>query len=242
MTEKVQKIIANRGFSSRREAEKLIKEGKVLINGKLATIGDRASEKDKIIIDGKPLYREEKVYFALNKPRSVVSTCSDEHGRKTLLDYVNTDKRIYPVGRLDYDTTGIILLTNDGELANMLMHPKQKIEKTYLVKINKVLDMEEFHKIKGGINIEGRKVEVKKLKIRKIDKKKNISFVELTICEGRNHIVKKLFRKLKIDVLKLKRISFAGIYLGKLGSGEARKLKKSEINYLKNLGAKWKQR
>ena len=129
-------------------------------------------------------------------------------------------------------------MTNDGELTNLLTHPKRKIEKTYLVKINKILDMKEFHKIKGGVKIEGRVVAVSKLKIRKTDKKKNISFIEITIHEGRNHIIKKLFRKLGIDVLKLKRISFAGIYLGKLQSGEARKLKKGEVAYLYSLGEK----
>lgn len=236
MTLKLQKILADRGVTSRRGAEKLISEGKVLVNGHTAKLGDRASEKDEITINGKPIYKEEKVYFLLNKPRGVISSCKDENNRKTLLDYINTDKRIYPVGRLDYDTTGVIILTNDGNLTNMLTHPKKKIEKTYLVKINKILDMTEFHKIKEGLTVEGRKVSVSKLKIRKTDKKKNISFIEITIHEGRNHIIKKLFRKLGIDVLKLKRISFAGLYLGKLQSGEARKLKKSEVTYLYSLG------
>ena len=223
--EKVQKIIANKGFSSRREAEKLIANGKVYVNDVKVTLGDRAKPTDKIVVNGITLENEEKVYFLLNKPRSVVSTSHDEKGRKTVVDLIETDKRIYPVGRLDYDTTGLIILTNDGALTNILTHPKKSVPKTYLAKLNKVFEVEDLYKIKDDLKIDGKKVYVDKIKIKRNDKKNNTSFVEITIHEGRYHIVKRLFEKVGYDVVKLTRTSYGNLYLGKLQSGEYRRLK-----------------
>ena len=142
--EKIQKIIANRGYTSRRKAEELIMQGKVYVDGKKASIGDRIDENANISIDGKEIVgTNNKVYFLLNKPRGVVSTVSDEKGRKTVVDFIDTDERIYPVGRLDYDTTGLLILTNDGDLANKLTHPKNKIIKTYLAKCAGIITKEQ---------------------------------------------------------------------------------------------------
>lgn len=239
MEERLQKKIAESGITSRRNAEKLIQEGKVLVNGEVVTkLGTKVKDKDEIIVDGELLEKQSYEYYLLNKPRGVISSSSDEKGRKTVVDLIETESRIYPVGRLDYDTTGLILLTNDGKLTNLLTHPKSKVPKTYLAKINKVLTMEEYHKIKEGIVIDGRKVKVKNVKIKKKNPNNNTSFVEITIIEGRNHIVKRLFESLKIDVIKLTRTNYAFLDLGTLRSYEYRTLTKDEVtrlyNYVRN--------
>lgn len=239
MEERLQKRIAESGYTSRRNAEKLIQEGKVLVNGEVVTkLGTKVTEKDEIIVDGEFLETQKFEYYLLNKPRGIISSSSDEKGRKTVVDLIETQSRVYPVGRLDYDTTGLILLTNDGELTNLLTHPKSKVPKTYLAKINKVLTMEEYHKIKEGIVIDGRKVKVKSVKIKKKYPKNNTSFVEITIIEGRNHIVKRIFESLGIDVIKLTRTNYAFLDLGTLRSYEYRTLTKDEVarlyNYVRN--------
>lgn len=234
MEKRLQTIIAQSGYTSRRKAEDLIKAGKVYVNGKrVDTLGAKASLDDEIVIDGEKLHREKLEYYLLNKPRGVISTTDDEKGRKSIVDLIDTTARIYPVGRLDYDTTGLILLTNDGDLTNVLTHPKTKVPKTYLAKINKVLSMEEYHKIKNNMIIDGRKVNVKRLKIKKKDEKKNISFIEITISEGRNHIVKRIFESLGIDVLKLTRTNYGFLDLGDLKTYEYRTLTNDEITRLK---------
>lgn len=232
--ERLQKIIADYGYASRRKAEELIKSGRVKVNGKIVKeLGTKATKNDIITIDDININKEitKKVYI-LNKPREVICSVKDEHGRKTVLDYIKTDERIYPIGRLDYDTTGLILLTNDGELANKLMHPKNNIKKTYYAKINGILSLEESKQIKKGIKIEGRVVEVDFIKLRSINKKNNTSIIEITIHEGRNHIIKKLFASLGYDVKKLKREEYGFLNLGNLKSGEYRELSLKEIKTL----------
>ena len=195
--ERLQKVIASYGYASRRKAEDLIRHGKVLVNGKVITeLGTKVLANDIISIDGVIINKDVKhEYYLLNKPRQVISSVEDKLGRITVRDLINTEARIYPVGRLDYDTTGLIILTNDGDFANMLMHPSYEIEKTYVAKINKVLDKDDINKLKKGIVIDNRKVDIKRFKVRKKDVEKNTSIVELTIVEGRNHIVKKIFNK-----------------------------------------------
>ncbi len=151
--ERLQKVIANRGYCSRRKAEELIQAGKVWVNGQLVTeLGFKVNATDYIEVEGNALgSANQKVYYLLNKPRGVVSTTHDEKGRTTVVDLIDTNLRIYPIGRLDYDTTGLILLTNDGELANLLMHPKNEIEKTYLATIEGSLTPSEFYALKKGI-------------------------------------------------------------------------------------------
>ena len=232
--QRLQKVIASYGYASRRKAEDLIRHGKVLVNGKVITeLGTKVLANDIISIDGVIINKDVKhEYYLLNKPRQVISSVEDKLGRITVRDLINTEARIYPVGRLDYDTTGLIILTNDGDFANMLMHPSYEIEKTYVAKINKVLDKDDINKLKKGIVIDNRKVDIKRFKVRKKDVEKNTSIVELTIVEGRNHIVKKIFESMRIDVIKLSRVSYAFLTLDGLKSGEYRKLSIKEIKKL----------
>ena len=232
--ERLQKVIASYGYASRRKAEDLIRHGKVLVNGKVITeLGTKVLANDIISIDGVIINKDVKhEYYLLNKPRQVISSVEDKLGRITVRDLINTEARIYPVGRLDYDTTGLIILTNDGDFANMLMHPSYEIEKTYVAKINKVLDKDDINKLKKGIVIDNRKVDITRFKVRKKDVEKNTSIVELTIVEGRNHIVKKIFESMRIDVIKLSRVSYAFLTLDGLKSGEYRKLSIKEIKKL----------
>lgn len=237
--ERLQKVIASRGYTSRRKAEELILAGKVYVNGKQVTeLGVKVDNNAEIRIDNEYLQKEDKEYYVLNKPRGVISSVSDERGRKTVVDLIATNARIYPIGRLDYDTTGIILLTNDGAFANKLMHPSFKIEKTYLAKLNKIFTLDDFYKLKKGIEIDNREVKINRLKIKSKDIEKNTSLVEISIFEGRNHIIKRIFLKLGYDVVKLKRLSYGFLSLGKLKSGEYRKLSKEEIKEFINANKK----
>ena len=238
--ERLQKVIAASGLTSRRKAEELIKKGKVMVNDKVVTeLGIKVSEKDIISIDGEVINKDvQHEYYVLNKPRSVVSTVTDNHDRITVTDLINTEARIFPVGRLDYDTTGLIILTNDGEFANTLMHPSYEIEKTYVAKIDRFLTKEDFTKIKKGIYINKRKVDIKGFKIKKKDFDKKTMLVEITIVEGRNHIIKKIFEELHADVLKLTRISYGFLTLDNLQSGEYRSLTIKEIKKFYSLAKK----
>ncbi len=235
--ERLQKMIAESGYTSRRKAEELILAGKVLVNGEIiTTLGFKVSDEDIIEIDGNILNKNiKKEYYLLNKPREVICSVSDDKKRKTVVDLIDTNSRIYPVGRLDYDTTGLIILTNDGNFANILMHPSHKVEKTYIAKINGILNEDDFKKIRKGIDIDKRVLKIKHMKVKEVDKKKNTSLVEITIEEGRNHIVRKFFEALHYDVLKLTRIKYANLTLGNLKSGEYRELSKDEVRYLYNL-------
>lgn len=231
--ERIQKLIAEYGYTSRRKAEELIIDGRVKVNGEVVSLGDKAGRSDIITIDDISINKEvAKRVYVLNKPREVLSTVSDDKNRKTVVDLIKTNERIYPIGRLDYDTTGLILLTNDGELANILMHPKNNIKKIYIAKLNKILSKEDSIKIKKGIKVDGRVVEVDFIKLRSLDKKNNTSIVEITIHEGRNHIIRRLFETLNYDVIKLKREGYAFLTLGDLKSGDYRELSLKEIKTL----------
>lgn len=231
--ERLQKYIANSGYASRRKAEELIANGKVKVDGKVVTeLGVKVSGNETIVIEGNVLSKEDKVYYLLNKPRGIISSSKDEVGRKTVIDLIEEDKRIYPVGRLDYDTTGLIILTNDGEISNLLMHPKNEIEKVYVAKINGILTPKELMMLKNGVVIDDRKTSKAKVKTKKINKEDNTSIVELTIHEGRNHIVKNMFKAIGKDVLKLKRERIAFLDLTGLKSGEYRKLTIKEVKEL----------
>ena len=234
--ERLQKVIANSGYTSRRNAEKLISEGRVSVNGEIVNqLGVKVSLTDVILIDGVEINKnEKKVYYLLNKPRGYISSAKDEKGRKTIVDLIDTDLRIYPVGRLDYNTTGLILLTNDGDFANHLMHPKNNITKTYLAKIEGILSKEDIIKLKSGIVIDERKVDTSNFKVKKKDIEKNNSLVEITIVEGRNHIVKNIFSSLKHDVIKLTRTNYAFLNVVGLRSGEYRELTLKEVKKLFN--------
>lgn len=231
--ERLQKIIANSGYCSRRKAEELILNGKVKVNGEtINTLGSKASYADTIIINGVTLKLESKEYVLLYKPRGVVSSVHDDKGRKTVVDIVESENRLYPVGRLDYDTSGLLLLTNDGELTNLLIHPSHEVEKVYLVKIDDIVNPSLVKSLSNGVVIDGKKTGKARVKIKKIDKKKKSSLIELTIYEGRNHQVKKMFEAIGYKVSKLKREKFAGLTLEGLKSGEYRHLNIKEVKTL----------
>ncbi len=232
--ERLQKVIANSGYCSRRKAEELISKGKVYVNGERVTeLGTKVNKTDAIEVEGKVLSLEEdKVVYLLNKPRGIISSVSDDKGRKTVVDLIDTKKRIYPIGRLDYDTTGIILLTNDGELANTLMHPNNKVEKKYIAKLNKYFEISDLKKLEHGIKVDGVKCTPTRVKIKKNDKEKDYSIIEISIVEGRNHIIKRVFMELNYLVDKLTRIEYAFLNLDGLKSGEYRQLSIKEVKKL----------
>ena len=231
--ERLQKVIAASGVCSRRKAEELIKQGKVIVNGKIVNeLGTKVSYSDTIEINGKNINQEEKEYILLNKPRGVVTTTNDEHKRKTVLDLVETDKRLYPIGRLDYDTTGALILTNDGELANLLTHPKSHVNKTYVAKVKGLVNKSDILALRSGVKIDGYKTSPAGVRIISYDKKTDTSIVELTIHEGKNHQVKNMFNAINHEVLKLTREKIAFLNLKGLKSGEYRYLNIKEVKKL----------
>ena len=231
--ERLQKVIAEAGYASRRKAEELIKAGKVYVNGeKVTDMGFKVNGNDIIDINGKPLKKEEKEYYLLNKPRGVVTTTSDDKDRKVVTDLIETTKRIYPIGRLDYDTTGALILTNDGELTNLLNHPSSEIQKVYVAKIEGIVEPYKVKKLSDGVIVDGKKTSKAKVRIKKLDKKNDASYIELTIHEGRNHQVKKMFEAIGYNVIKLKREKYAFLDVNSLKSGEYRKLNTKEVKSL----------
>lgn len=230
---RLQKAISDSGFCSRRKAEEYIVNGKVFVNGKKITeLGSKVEENEEIIVDGNAISKQDKEYYIFYKPRGVISSTKDDKGRKTVVDFFNSNKRLYPVGRLDYDTTGIILLTNDGEFANMMLHPKNKIPKVYIAKLEGIIDGYSIKKIKNGIVIDGIKCIPDRVKLRSSDKKSNTCIVQITIHDGRNHEVKKIFENAGYKVIKLKRESIAFLNLQGLSSGKYRKLTIKEVKQL----------
>lgn len=233
--ERLQKVISNSGYCSRRKAEEYILAGKVRVNGILITqMGEKVNPSDIIEVDGNTIENKDiiKRYYLLNKPRGYISSSSDEKNRKCVVELIDTDVRIYPVGRLDYDTTGLLLLTNDGDLTNYLTHPSNEIPKTYLAKLEGLLDKDDIAKLKKGIKVDGRKVKIVDFKIKKRDLKKATTYISITIVEGRNHIVKNLFHELGYEVIKLTRTNYGFLDLGNLQSGEYRELSIKEVKKL----------
>lgn len=231
--ERLQKIIANSGMCSRRKAEELILSGKVKVDGVVVTeLGVKASDKSSIEVNGNLISREEKEYYLLNKPRGVLTTTSDDKNRKTVVDLIDTDKRIYPVGRLDYDTTGVLLLTNDGELTNILNHPSSEVSKVYVAKIDGIVEPYRVKKLEQGVMVDGVKTSRARIRIKKLDKKNDASYIEITIHEGKNHQVKKMFEAIGYRVVKLKRERYAFLDVNSLKSGEYRKLTTKEVKSL----------
>lgn len=237
--ERLQKVMAHAGVASRRASEKLIKEGRVKVNGKTVTeMGLNVSKNDTIEVDNIPIQQEQTLYFLLNKPRGVISSATDPKGRKTVVDFFpSVEQRIYPVGRLDYDTTGVILLTNDGELTNQLTHPKYGVEKTYIAKVTGLIDKKSIKRLEKGIVIDGYTTQPAKARILDINPDTKTSMVELTIHEGKNHQVKKMLQSVGFPVEKLTREKYAFLTAEGLQSGEWRELKGFEVNKLKLLVA-----
>ncbi len=228
--ERLQKVIAASGIASRRKAEDLITNGKVKVNGEVVTeLGTKVSDKDEIEVNNEIIEKETKEYYLLNKPRGVVSTTSDEKGRKTVTDLIPTKARIYPVGRLDYDTTGVLLLTNDGDFTNILMHPNNEVDKVYMAKLKGIIKGEQINKLQDGVELDDEVVKATKVKLKKVDQKNNTCMVQITIHEGKNHQVKRMFESVGYEVLKLKRERVAFFDLKDLQSGEFRKLTPKEV-------------
>lgn len=234
--ERLQKVLAQSGVASRRKAEEMILEGRISVNGKIVReLGVKVSSSDLILVDGKQIRKEQKEYYLLYKPRGVVCTSHDDKNRKTVVEFIPTRARIYPVGRLDYDTTGLLLLTNDGEFANFMMHPKNEIDKVYVAKIEGILNGAQIHALEQGVLIDGVMTKPARVKVRKKNKELQTSIVEITIHEGKNHQVKKMFSSVGVEVIKLKRERVGFLHLGNLQSGEYRALNSKEIKQLYDL-------
>jgi 23S rRNA pseudouridine2605 synthase len=239
--ERIQKILAQAGIASRREAERLILEGRVRVNGRLVdALGAKADpSKDHIKVDGKRIGGlESKVAILLNKPRNFLSTAEDPQGRPTVMDLCKTKKRVYPVGRLDFDAEGLLILTNDGELANTLTHPRYEVLRTYLAKVIGVPEGKDLNRLKKGVLLEDGMARV--VSCRVIGEKEKHSWVRVVVAEGRNHLVKRILSAIGHPVLKLKRIGFGPVQLGNLPIGQFRYLTPEEIEKIKSAKVKAK--
>ncbi len=237
--ERLQKVIAAAGIASRRKAENLISAGKVSVNGKVITeLGTKVSDKDEIAVDGKLIEKELKEYYLINKPRGVITSTSDDRNRKVITDLIQTDARIYPVGRLDYDTTGALLLTNDGEFSNIITHPKSNVDKVYLAKLEGIITGEKIKELKDGIMLDNEKVAATRVKLKKVNKESNTCMVEITIHEGKNHQVKRMFESVGYRVEKLTRKRIGIFTIDNLKSGEYRKLTPKEVAVIYSLKSK----
>jgi 23S rRNA pseudouridine2605 synthase len=234
MQQRLQKIIAEMGIASRRAAEEIIIEGRVTVNGKPAEIGMKADPlRDHIKVDGKLLVNpEKKVYFIFNKPRGVLTSLGDPEGRPTVTDFLKGIKqRVFPVGRLDYDSEGMLLLTNDGELAHAVLHPSKKIPKTYLVKVKGVLEKEDMEKLRTGIRLD--RTVTAPAKVKPLRKTDNNSWIEMTIYEGKKRQIRRMLEKVGHQVMRLMRIRIDGIEMGKIKPGEFRRLSSEELEKIK---------
>ncbi len=232
---RLQKMIADNSDYSRRAAEKLIAEGKVTVNDKVVTeMGIKVDESDSIVVDNSVLYHHEKVYYLINKPIGYICSRKDNFNRPIITDLIHESAKIYPVGRLDYNTSGLLLVTNDGELTNGLTQPKSNIPKTYVAKLKGNYSLLDLRKLEQGIYIDGIKTKPAKVKPIAYNKNKKIGTVEITITEGRNLQVRKMFRAIGADTLKLKRVGYANFDLQKeqLGEGSYRELSLKEIRTL----------
>ncbi len=231
---RLNKFLAHAGIASRRKCDDLILEGHVTVNGELVNqVGVVIDEsKDKVTFKGQPVTLQEHfVYVLLNKPRGTVTTASDEFDRATVVDLIEVPERIYPVGRLDYETSGVLLLTNDGDLTHKLLHPNYKVEKVYHALIDRVIRPIDLHRFRTGIELDG--VKTQPCQVREMQIKDNSSFLEIILKEGRNRQIRRMLEVLGYKVEKLERISFAGIRAGRLQPGEWRYLTPYEEDRLK---------
>lgn len=231
---RINKFLAAAGVASRRECDKLIADGKVKVNGKIATLGIEVGESDEVFVEDKKVVIQKNEYYILNKPKGYICSVSDDKGRKTVMDLMPANVgRIYPVGRLDYDSEGLLILTTDGELAQKLTHPSNEIPKTYLVKIEGTLTESALNPIRSGIEIDG--YVTKKCKAHIVETNKAYTKVHITITEGKNREVRKMFAAIGKEVQLLKRIKVGDLTLRGLDRGAYRKLSKQEVEYLNSL-------
>lgn len=232
---RINKYLAESGVASRRASDAMIEERRVLINGKTATLGSEVEDGDTVTVDGSIVRPVKKYsYYMLNKPKGYVTTVKDDKGRKTVMDLLpKKGDRLYPVGRLDYDTEGLLIITNDGDLAQRLTHPVNEVPKTYVAKIEGVLTENMLARLRGGVEVDG--VRTKKSAVRIVDETKTETKVSVTITEGRNRQVRKMFEAVGKEVIFLKRVKIGDLALRGLNRGEYRPLTKEEIYYLKNV-------
>ncbi len=240
--ERIQKVIAASGVASRRGAEQLILDGQVAVDGILVTtLGTMVDESAVISVNGKVINLEEKVYYIMNKPEGYISTTSDELDRRTVMDLISVTQRIFPIGRLDYDTTGVLLLTNDGDFMNALIHPKFKVEKEYHVKVEGLVRKDTSRQLCRGIDLGDFKSQGAKVFDVRYDEHKVNTYVKIIITEGKYHQIKRMFEAVGHPVLKLKRYRFGSVTTEGIGMGEFRRLKPHEIKQLWNLSKFGKQ-
>ncbi len=231
---RLNKYLADCGVGSRRECDRLIADGAVKINGRVAQLGDAVDEGAHVTVHDKRIGDKQKNYYILlHKPKGYVTTVKDDLGRKTVMDLVHVNARLYPVGRLDYDTEGLLILTNDGDLANRLTHPRNEINKTYVARISGQLTDAERIRLEKGVLIDGIKTAPARIKI--LSRDVHHTRCEITIHEGRNRQVKKMFETVGKEVEFLKRVAVGELRLGGLKRGEYRFLTEIEVEYLKNL-------
>ena len=232
--ERLQKIISQAGVASRRAAEKMIEEGRVTVDGVVAEIGAQADASQTICVDGKPLRRPQaRVYFLLNKPKGYISTAKDERGRKTVLDLLpEVKERVYPVGRLDGGTEGLLLLTNDGELMNGLLHPAREVWKTYVAQVEGRPTRQELQTLKNGVTLEDGVTAPARVRVLDWDDRKGRTKLEISIHEGKNRQVRRMCETVGHPVYALKRTEFAGLSLSGVKRGEYRALSEDEVAYL----------
>ena len=231
---RLNKFLAAAGVASRRECDKLIADGKVSVNGKTAALGLEVNPDDEVSVNGNKVVLQKNEYYSLNKPKGYICSVSDEKGRKTVMDLMPSNVgRIYPVGRLDYDSEGLLIMTTDGELAQKLMHPSNEVPKTYLVKIEGVLTEADLNPIRSGIEIDG--YVTKKSKAHIVETNKAFTKVHVTITEGKNREIRKMFAAIGKEVMLLKRIKIGEINLRGLDRGAYRKLTVAEVAYLNSI-------
>lgn len=235
--ERIQKVIAASGICSRRKAEELLVQGRVKVNGKIITeLGTQVKKSDQITVDEEQLYKENKVYFLMNKPKKTICSNQDEFARKSVIDIIDCPQRIFSIGRLDYDTSGLLLLSNDGDFSNLLTHPSFRIPKVYNLTINALLTLTDQEAIKKGILLDdGIQTQPAKIKNIKKEPKKKLTTFDLTIFEGKNRQIKRMMETLGYKVQRLHRKEFAFLHCSDLRQGEYRLLKPFEIKRLKSL-------
>ncbi len=234
--ERLQKIIAQSGVTSRRKAEALITEGKVLVNGeKVTELGSKAKFSDEIIVNGVALNKEEPVTYLFYKPEGCVSTTSDDKERPTVLDFIRDKRRIYPIGRLDYDTSGLLLMTNEGDLANLLTQPNKDIEKIYEVSFTGVLRRKTSHIFEKGMILEKTKLKPVQVSNVKVNPTSEKTTCTLTLREGKNNQIKRMLAEFGHEVTRLKRIKLGPLTLDGLNKGQYRDLKPHERKILYQL-------
>lgn len=235
--ERLQKVIAQSGLTSRRKAEQLIVDGKVKVNNQVVqTLGTKVSKKDMVEVNDVPLYKEDPVYYMLYKPREVISSVSDDKGRKVVTDYLpDVTERVFPVGRLDYHTSGMLLLTNDGDFAHLLMHPKHEIEKVYVAKIKGIPSKIELGQLRKGIQSDHDILKANRYKVLSVDKSKQTMILEIVLGEGRNRQIRRMMEQLGYPIMKLSREKYGLLTLAGLQSGEFRRLTPHEIKQMRNL-------